>query len=72
VDRVQDELRTRVKSEWAVRVKKMADPIKSSWLGGARMASRHRDVVREYGVTREEYLEHGSGWVARRLRSGST
>jgi actin-related protein 6 len=70
VDRVRDELRTRVKSEWAVHVSKMADPVTSSWLGGARMASRHRDVVREYGVTREEYLEHGGGWVGRRFLSG--
>ena len=71
VSRVQDELRMRVKTEWAVRVRKMDDPIKSTWLGGARMASRHRDVVRVYGVTREEYLEHGSAWVARRFLSGS-
>ena len=72
VERVQDELRTRVKTEWAVRARKMNDPTKSSWLGGARMASRHREIVRQYGVTREEYLEHGSAWIARRFLSGST
>jgi actin-related protein 6 len=72
VDRVQYDLRTRVKTEWAVRVRKMDDPIKASWLGGVRMASKHRDIVREYGVTREEYLEHGSAWLARRFLSGST
>ena len=71
VDRVQQELRTRVKTEWAVRVRKMEDPIKSSWLGGARLASRHRDVVREFGVTREEYLEHGSAWMARKFLTGN-
>lgn len=72
VERIQDELRARVKTDWAVRVRKMHDPIKSSWLGGARMASRHREIIREYGVTREEYLEHGSAWVARRFLSGPT
>lgn len=72
VEKVQEELRAKVKTEWAVRVRRMHDPIKSSWLGGARLASHHRDVVREYGVTREEYLEHGSGWVARRFLSGPT
>ena len=71
VDRVQEELRTRVKTEWAVRVRKMEDPIKSSWLGGARLASRHRDVVREFGVTREEYLEHGSACMARKFLTGN-
>jgi actin-related protein 6 len=70
VDRVQNELRTRVKTEWAVRVRKMNDSVKSTWLGGARMANRHRETVREYGVTREEYLEHGSAWIARRFLSG--
>lgn len=71
VDRLETELRMRVRSEWAVRVRKMKDPVKSSWLGGARLASRHRDVVREYGVTKEEYFEHGSAWVARRFLHGS-
>ena len=72
VERIQDELRTRVKTEWAVRVRKMNDPIRSTWLGGARTASRHREIIREYGVTREEYLEHGSAWIARRFLSGPT
>lgn len=72
VDRVQSELRMRVRAERAVRVRKMNDPVKSTWLGGARMASRHRDIVREYGVTKEEYFEHGSAWVARKFLSGST
>ena len=72
IDRIQNELRTRVKTEWAVRVRTMNEPTKSSWLGGARMASRHRDIVRGYGVTREEYLEHGSAWIARRFSSGPT
>jgi actin-related protein 6 len=70
-ERVEADLRMRVKTEWAVRVRRMEHPIKSSWLGGARLASSHKDVVREYGVTREEYLEHGSGWMARRFLLGS-
>lgn len=72
VDRIQAELRTRVKTEWMVRVRKMQDPITSTWLGGARLASRFPGIVREYGVTREEYLEHGSAWTARRFVSGGS
>jgi actin-related protein 6 len=72
VERLQAELRSRIRTEWAVRVRKMDDPVTSTWLGGARMASRHPDVVREYGVTKEEYLEHGSAWVARRFASGGS
>ncbi|OAP58909.1 hypothetical protein AYL99_06206 [Fonsecaea erecta] len=72
VERVEAELRMRVKSEWMVRVRKMADPITSTWLGGARLASGFPRIVREYGVTREEYLEHGSAWVARRFVGGGS
>jgi actin-related protein 6 len=71
VERLESELRTRVKTEWPVRVRKTADPVKSSWLGGSRLASRQKEVVRHFGVTREEYLEHGSGWMARRFGSGA-
>ncbi|KAL2423463.1 Actin-like protein arp6 [Exophiala dermatitidis] len=70
VERIQAELRMRVKTEWMVRVRKMHDPITSTWLGGARLASRFPATVREYGVTREEYLEHGSAWTARRFMTG--
>ncbi|KIV81988.1 hypothetical protein PV11_04132 [Exophiala sideris] len=69
VERIEAELRTRVKAEWVVRARKMQDPITATWLGGARMASRCPEIVREYGITREEYLEHGSAWAARRFRS---
>ncbi|KIX06882.1 uncharacterized protein Z518_04858 [Rhinocladiella mackenziei CBS 650.93] len=72
VERIEAELRTRIKTEWMVRVRKMDDPIKSTWLGGARMASSFPQVVREYGVTRDEYLEHGSAWVTRRFVSGGS
>lgn len=69
-NRLESELRMLTKSDWAVRVRQMPDPVTSSWLGGARLASRHQNIVREYGVTRAEYLEHGSGWMARKFLSG--
>ncbi|OCT47430.1 Actin-like protein arp6 [Cladophialophora carrionii] len=72
VERLEAELRMRVKTEWAVRVRKMPDPTTSTWLGGARLASNWPEVVREYGVTKEEYYEHGSAWVARRFVSGGS
>jgi actin-related protein 6 len=67
VERLQIELRARVKAEWVVRVRKMDDPITSTWLGGARLASGNRSVVREYAVTRADYEEHGQGWMARKF-----
>lgn len=70
--RLEAELRSRFKSEWKVRVRSQTDPIKSTWLGGARLASKFPEIVREYGVTKEEYLEHGSGWAARRFLNGGS
>ncbi|KAL8715154.1 MAG: hypothetical protein Q9220_001111 [cf. Caloplaca sp. 1 TL-2023] len=39
-------------------------PIKSIWLGGAILAA-DRTALKAMQVTRQEYLEHGSGWVSR-------
>jgi actin-related protein 6 len=69
VQRVQREVRMQAPSEFVVRVRKMEDPVTSTWLGGARMAG-NREVVRQLGVSREEYFEHGSAWVGRRFGSG--
>jgi len=69
VDRLQDELRGKIKSEWPVRVRSMDDPITSTWLGGARLACNHRNVVEEFAVTKAQYLEHGSNWLLRRFAS---
>lgn len=72
IRRLEAELRSRIKTEWQVRVRAMQDPITSTWLGGARMANKFPSVVREYGVTREEYLEHGSAWTSRRFLNGGS
>lgn len=72
VQRLETELRSRIKTDWQVRVRTMEDPVTSTWLGGARMASKFPSIVREYGVTREEYLEHGSAWIARRFLNGGS
>lgn len=72
VQRLEAELRSRIRTDWQVRVRAMKDPITSTWLGGARMASKFPSVVREYGVTREEYLEHGSAWTSRRFLNGGS
>ncbi|KIW11234.1 hypothetical protein PV08_10534 [Exophiala spinifera] len=71
VERIEAELRAQIKTDWEVRVRKMNDPVTSTWLGGARMASHFPSVVREYGITKEEYWEHGSAWATRRFAYGS-
>lgn len=46
-----------------------SSPIKHTWLGGARLASR-RDTLRRYVVTRQDYLEHGPNWVLKKFAAG--
>lgn len=65
VERLELELRARIRSDWPVRVRKLEDPVTSSWLGGARLACKHRDTVQKYSVTKEQYAEFGSTWVSR-------
>ena len=42
----------------------MDSPIKSTWLGGARLAS-NPTALKAVQITRQEYQEHGSGWLAK-------
>lgn len=66
-ERLESELRARIRAEWLVRVRKMNNPTTSTWLGGARLATNHRDDLERYAVTKEQYLEYGSAWTARRF-----
>ncbi|KAF1986943.1 Actin/actin-like protein [Aulographum hederae CBS 113979] len=68
LERLEAELRTRAPSEFILRIKCPEDPIKYTWLGGARMAS-NQDTLKQLAVTRQEYEEHGHAWVARQFAS---
>ncbi|KAL8685910.1 MAG: hypothetical protein Q9224_005621 [Gallowayella concinna] len=46
-------------------------PIKSTWLGGAYMASDSA-ALKAGQVTRQEYLEYGSGWLSRKFAGTAT
>ncbi|KAI0389099.1 actin-domain-containing protein [Xylariaceae sp. FL0594] len=68
VKRLQDEIRKLSPQECVVRVTKPADPITSTWQGGANLA-RHENF-KSLVVTKSEYEEHGSAWLARRFTAG--
>lgn len=70
-ERLQDELRTKARVEWPVRVRKMEDPITGTWLGGARLSTNHRDVLKRVAVSREQYAEYGSSWLVRHFSAMS-
>lgn len=69
VERLEIELRAKVKIEWQVRVRKMQNASLSTWLGGARLASNHPSTLQKFVITREQYNEHGSAWLARHFAS---
>ncbi|KAK4956483.1 Actin-related protein 6 [Elasticomyces elasticus] len=66
VERLDAELRGAVDEDLVVRVARAEEPLKNSWLGGARMAQDEGNL-RQRLVTRGEWMEHGEGWVRRRF-----
>ncbi|CAL3961877.1 hypothetical protein PZA11_000807 [Diplocarpon coronariae] len=66
VRRLQLEIRSLAPAECIVRVAKPADPIISTWQGGANLA-KDDEALRKLSVTKEEYEEYGAAWVARKF-----
>ncbi|KAG8529957.1 uncharacterized protein KY384_005438 [Bacidia gigantensis] len=62
--RIEAEIRQLAPAECVVRVAKAEDPIKSTWLGGARVAG-NRAALSSLLVTRQQYQENGSAWLAK-------
>ncbi|CAK7206175.1 Actin-related protein 6 [Sporothrix eucalyptigena] len=72
VQRLQQEIQTRMPDDLVVRVTRPADPMTCTWRGAARFASlpENAAVVNQVCITKQEYDEHGAGWVARRFAAG--
>lgn len=68
IQRLQTEVLERVPDACIVRVARPQDPIVSTWAGAASFA-QHEHVERLV-VTKQEYEEHGSAWVARKFAIG--
>jgi actin-related protein 6 len=64
--RLQVEIRALAPTECYVRVARPADPIVSTWNGGAELA-KDVDLLSSMSVTKQEYDEYGSAWVARKF-----
>ncbi|KAI6776032.1 hypothetical protein HG530_002790 [Fusarium avenaceum] len=65
IQRLQKEVVQRVPDDCIVRVARPADPVTQTWYGGANLAN-HPHIER-LAVTKKEYEEHGSSWVAHRV-----
>ncbi|RDW71690.1 actin-related protein 6-like protein [Coleophoma crateriformis] len=64
--RLQRDIRALAPAECIVRVARPADPILATWEGGAALAT-NTEALSTLSVTKQEYDEHGSAWVARRF-----
>ena len=64
--RLQVEIRALAPTECYVRVARPADPIISTWNGGAELA-KDINLLSSMSVTKQEYDEYGSAWVARKF-----
>ncbi|KAI1129956.1 actin-domain-containing protein [Nemania abortiva] len=68
VPRLQEELRKRFPDDCTVRLARAPDPITNTWLGGANLAQHPH--LQSLTVTKLEYEEHGSPWLARKFAAG--
>ncbi|KAI8936857.1 hypothetical protein NX059_006094 [Plenodomus lindquistii] len=66
VERLEADIRGLIPGEYALSVTRAEDPIKHTWLGGARFASQP-ELLGEALVTKAEYEEKGSTWLAKRF-----
>jgi actin-related protein 6 len=64
--RLESELRALVPSEYILNISRAQDPIKHTWLAAARFASQP-DLMKEVLVSKAEYDEYGSTWLAKRF-----
>ena len=70
IQRLQQEIAQRAPDDCIVRVARPADPVASTWQGGANLA-RH-DHIKSLAVTKQEYEEHGATWLARKFSALET
>lgn len=64
MERLEVELRALVPADHVLGIRRAEDPVRHTWLGGARFASQP-ERVQEALVTRAEYEEKGSAWLAK-------
>ncbi|KAI0858481.1 actin family [Xylaria cubensis] len=67
IQRLEEEVRKLVPDDCTVRVTQPSDPIINTWLGGANLAKDAR--LQSLAVTKLEYEENGSAWLARKFAS---
>ncbi|CAG8109813.1 unnamed protein product [Penicillium salamii] len=66
MERLETDLRAIAPDTCVLRLRRAQHPIESAWLGASRLA-QNREHLKRVSISREEYLENGSGWAVRRF-----
>ncbi|KAF2865939.1 actin family [Massariosphaeria phaeospora] len=69
MERLEAELRALVPAEYLLNISRADDPVKHTWLGAARFASQP-ELLKGVLVSKAEYDEKGSAWLAKRFVEG--
>ena len=67
IDDRRIELRQVIPDGYPLRITKSDDASKTIWCGGANLAT-DSEALKSVLVTRQDYQEHGSGWLAGALQ----
>ncbi|KAL9097599.1 MAG: hypothetical protein Q9165_000496 [Trypethelium subeluteriae] len=68
MERLESELRSMIPAENLLNLTQPSDPVKATWLGGAKMGG-DQDRMKGILVSRDDYLENGYSWVARHFNA---
>ncbi|KAF2236096.1 Actin/actin-like protein [Viridothelium virens] len=68
MERLESELRSMIPAENLLNLTRPSDPVKATWLGGAKMAG-DQDRMKGLLVSRDDYLEKGHSWVSRHFNA---
>ncbi|KAK6341710.1 Actin- protein 6 [Orbilia brochopaga] len=69
-ERLEAELVPMAPENCIVRISMPSDPIKYAWQGGVALGN-NKTALEQHRITRAEYLEHGSTWLAKRMTGQS-
>ncbi|EWC44214.1 hypothetical protein DRE_06959 [Drechslerella stenobrocha 248] len=70
-ERLESELVPLAPENCIVRISTPSDPVTYAWQGGVGLGN-NKTALEQHRVTRAEYLEHGSTWLAKRMTGQSS
>ncbi|KAF3939602.1 Beta-centractin [Dactylella cylindrospora] len=65
-ERLEAELRPMAPENFIIRIGVPDDPIKYAWQGGVALGN-NKTALEQHRITRADYLEHGSAWLAKKM-----